>query len=58
MADSKGNEPEKDLKKLEKQQELEDAAFLANLEKDSKEFDKVIYESGRESVQQFADCRV
>ncbi|EMF09443.1 DnaJ-domain-containing protein [Sphaerulina musiva SO2202] len=40
MADSKGNEPEKDLKKLEKQQELEDAAFLANLEKDSKEFDK------------------
>lgn len=48
MADSKGNEPEKDLKKLEKQQELEDAAFLANLEKDSKEFDKVIHESGRE----------
>ncbi len=34
-------EPEKDLEALEKQQQLEDAAFLANLEKDSKEFDKV-----------------
>ncbi|KAI5363167.1 Putative DnaJ domain, Chaperone J-domain superfamily [Septoria linicola] len=37
---SKAPEPEKDLKALQKQQELEDAAFLANLEKDSKEFDK------------------
>jgi DnaJ family protein C protein 8 len=44
MADSKAPapEPERDLKKLEQQQQLEDAAFLANLEKDSKEFDKVI----------------
>lgn len=39
MADAK--EPEKDLAKLEKEQELEDAAFLENLEKDSKEFNKV-----------------
>ncbi|KXT09511.1 hypothetical protein AC579_7187 [Pseudocercospora musae] len=38
MADSK--EPEKDLAKLEKEQELEDAAFLENLERDSKEFNK------------------
>ena len=48
-------EPEKDLKKLEKEQELQDAAFLANLEKDSKEFDKVIYESQRAEVWQYAD---
>lgn len=41
MSEKKGPEPEKSLKELEKQQELEDAAFLANLEKDSKEFDKV-----------------
>ena len=34
-------EPEKDLAKLSKEQEKEDAAFLANLEKESKEFDKV-----------------
>lgn len=34
-------EPEKKLEKLEKEQELEDAAFLQNLEKESKEFDKV-----------------
>ncbi|KAK4494927.1 hypothetical protein PRZ48_014283 [Zasmidium cellare] len=33
-------EPEKDLAKLSKEQEKEDAAFLANLEKESKEFDK------------------
>ncbi|KAF2164761.1 hypothetical protein M409DRAFT_24666 [Zasmidium cellare ATCC 36951] len=33
-------EPEKDLEKLSKEQEKEDAAFLANLEKESKEFDK------------------
>ncbi|KAF7196663.1 J domain-containing protein spf31 [Pseudocercospora fuligena] len=39
MADA--NEPEKDLAKLEKEQELDqDAAFLENLEKDSKEFNK------------------
>lgn len=41
MSEKKEPEPEKSLKELEKQQELEDAAFLANLEKDSKEFDKV-----------------
>ncbi|GIZ41188.1 hypothetical protein CKM354_000450200 [Cercospora kikuchii] len=40
MSEKKRPEPEKSLKELEKQQELEDAAFLANLEKDSKEFDK------------------
>lgn len=34
-------EPEKDLAKLSKEQEKEDAAFLDNLEKESKEFDKV-----------------
>ena len=34
-------EPEKNLEKLEKEQEVEDAAFLRNLEKESKEFDKV-----------------
>lgn len=34
-------EPEKDLKKLEEEQAKEDAALLANLEKESKEFDKV-----------------
>lgn len=39
MADAK--EPEKDLKKLEEEQAKEDAALLANLEKESKEFDKV-----------------
>ncbi|KAI6848208.1 hypothetical protein KC332_g2716 [Hortaea werneckii] len=38
MADAK--EPEKDLKKLEEEQAKEDAALLANLEKESKEFDK------------------
>lgn len=45
MADTKAPtkppEPEKDLEKLSKEQELEDAAFLDNLEKESKEFDKV-----------------
>lgn len=39
MSDAK--EPEKDLKKLEEEQAKEDAALLANLEKESKEFDKV-----------------
>ena len=39
MPDAK--EPEKDLKKLEEEQAKEDAALLANLEKESKEFDKV-----------------
>ena len=34
-------EPERKLEKLEKEQEIEDAAFLQNLEKESKEFDKV-----------------
>lgn len=34
-------EPEKDLKKLEAEQEREDAALLAILDKESKEFDKV-----------------
>lgn len=34
-------EPERDLAKLSKEQELEDAAFLENLAKESKEFDKV-----------------
>ncbi|EME40908.1 hypothetical protein DOTSEDRAFT_74458 [Dothistroma septosporum NZE10] len=33
-------EPEKNLEKLEKEQKLEDAAFLDNLEKESKAFDK------------------
>lgn len=33
--------PEKDLAKLSKEQEKEDAAFLDNLVKESKEFDKV-----------------
>ena len=33
--------PEKDLEKLSKEQEKEDAAFLDNLVKESKEFDKV-----------------
>ncbi|KXS97432.1 hypothetical protein AC578_8820 [Pseudocercospora eumusae] len=37
---SHAKEPEKDLAKLEKEQELEDAAFLDNLEKESKEFNK------------------
>lgn len=34
-------EPEKDLAKLTKEQALEDAAFLDNLDKESREFDKV-----------------
>lgn len=34
-------EPERDLEKLSKEQAKEDAAFLDNLEKESKEFDKV-----------------
>ena len=34
-------EPEQDLDTLTKEQELDDAAFLASLEKESKEFDKV-----------------
>lgn len=34
-------EPEKNLDKLTKEQAAEDAAFLDNLEKESKEFDKV-----------------
>ena len=34
-------EPEKDLEKLRKEQEKEDADLLADLDKESKEFDKV-----------------
>jgi DnaJ family protein C protein 8 len=41
MADNTTNEPEKDVAKLTKEAELEDAAFLDNLAKESKEFDKV-----------------
>jgi len=38
-------EPEQDLKKLEAEQAKEDAAFLASLDKESKEFDKVRHTS-------------
>lgn len=43
MADSKETTqaPEKDLKKLEAEQEKEDAELLELLGKESKEFDKV-----------------
>lgn len=34
-------DPEKDLDKLRKEQEKEDADVLASLDKESKEFDKV-----------------
>lgn len=44
---SKMADPEKDLAKLSKEQEKEDAAFLDNLEKESKEFDKVSLSSMR-----------
>lgn len=33
--------PERDFEKLSKEQEVEDAAFLANLDKEAKEFSKV-----------------
>ena len=36
-------EPEKDLKKLEVEQAKEDADLLASLDKEAKEFDKVIH---------------
>lgn len=35
-------EPDKDLEKLRKEQAKEDADLLADLDKESKEFDKVI----------------
>lgn len=34
-------EPEKDLEKLRKEQEQDDADLLADLDKETKEFDKV-----------------
>ena len=40
-------EPTKDLDKLRKEQELEDAAILAELDKESKEFDKASEPVGR-----------
>lgn len=39
-SEDKADTPQKDLVALEKEQEKEDAAFLANLTRDSKEFDK------------------
>jgi len=40
-------EPEKDLGKLRKEQEKDDADILADLDKESKEFDKVTLQSTR-----------